>query len=579
MLLHFSVLDLHAYSTFPSPRLWNIQSVSRKLEESKRIFASLLADKSLPIPEEIKRFAAQVEFYNDQTDKMILPCPLKECEVSTALKGVEASVALAIAQLRFQFPEGENHVKIDMQHALLFLFMTYIASVDGMTKFDKNVVSKLKATDLNRAQSDLYRRMSANLYKTKDDKFYHIHGSLEATTTLNMIGLPAFMPELNSDYEKIVDVIQGAVAKYTAAELEAMNNERRQAGVEALKPEQFLESPHGKALSAKPSWEIKTLETSTPPAPFSPVSLASGEKPQILKGIKVLELCRIIAGPTVGRILAEYGAEVIKVSASDILPDVPFFQVDGNVGKHTTDLNLKDPNDRTIFEGLLADADIVLDGFRTGAIDRLGYGAEHLAGLGQKRGKGYIYGAENCFGFEGEWSHRPGWQQIADCVTGVAWIQGQALGLQEPMIPPFPKADYGTGCMVAIAVLTAVYERATKGGSYLCTSSLSQYDLFLLKQKQYPAEIWEEILAKQDPTVRKLRYFDSVDMISRTVLQSMKNVDPNLFSNEKYLDSEYSEGFQGQCKVLKGVVEMKLCRNGFNCPTRPNGYDKPEWWM
>jgi crotonobetainyl-CoA:carnitine CoA-transferase CaiB-like acyl-CoA transferase len=58
-----------------------------------------------------------------------------------------------------------------------------------------------------------------------------------------------------------------------------------------------------------------------------------------LEGIKVLELCRIIAGPTIGRILAEYGADVLKVTGPG-LSDVPFFQVDGNMGKHATEIDL-----------------------------------------------------------------------------------------------------------------------------------------------------------------------------------------------------------------------------------------------
>lgn len=86
--------------------------------------------------------------------------------------------------------------------------------------------------------------MSANLYKTKNPgEFYHIHGSLEATTTLNMIGLEGHRPDL-TEYEDIIKVIEGQVQKYTVSELEAMNNERRQAGVQALKHEEFIKTPH-----------------------------------------------------------------------------------------------------------------------------------------------------------------------------------------------------------------------------------------------------------------------------------------------------------------------------------------------
>ena len=86
--------------------------------------------------------------------------------------------------------------------------------------------------------------MSANLYKTKNEgEFFHIHGSLEATTTLNMIGLDGHRPDL-TDYEEIIKVIESHVQNYTAAELEEMNKERKQAGVTAFKYEDFIKTPH-----------------------------------------------------------------------------------------------------------------------------------------------------------------------------------------------------------------------------------------------------------------------------------------------------------------------------------------------
>ena len=103
-------------------------------------------------------------------------------------------------------------------------------------------------TDLLAAQSNGYRRMSANLYQTKNPgEFFHIHGSLEATTTLNMLGLDGHRPDL-TDYEEIIKTIEHEVQKYTAAELEDMNRERRQAGVTAFKHEEFVKTPHVSSL-------------------------------------------------------------------------------------------------------------------------------------------------------------------------------------------------------------------------------------------------------------------------------------------------------------------------------------------
>ncbi|KAK3071114.1 hypothetical protein LTS18_014928, partial [Coniosporium uncinatum] len=225
-----------------------------------------------------------------------------------------------------------------------------------------------------------------------------------------------------TDYRACVDLIENRVKQYTAEELEAMNARIQQAGVTCLKPEEFQRSKHGQRLGQEPPWRLENLESISPPAPWPSISSPSS-KPQILAGIKVLELCRVIAGPSMGRGLAEYGASVLKVTSPN-LSDVPFFQVDGNLGKHTCDLNLRQAEDRATFEALLQETDVVLDGYRPGSLERLGYGPQQIIDLTKSRGRGIVYIAEDCFGHVGEWAGRPGWQQIADCVTGIAWLQG-----------------------------------------------------------------------------------------------------------------------------------------------------------
>jgi hypothetical protein len=86
--------------------------------------------------------------------------------------------------------------------------------------------------------------MSANLYATKTpNEYYHIHGSLEASTTLRMIGLEPFRPDLKT-HEDIVQTIESAVKKFTVDELEKLNAEHRQAGVKAFTHADFLKTPH-----------------------------------------------------------------------------------------------------------------------------------------------------------------------------------------------------------------------------------------------------------------------------------------------------------------------------------------------
>jgi hypothetical protein len=86
--------------------------------------------------------------------------------------------------------------------------------------------------------------MSANLYETKEPgRYYHIHGSLDASTQLKAIGLEPFRPDLR-DHDDIVGAIEPAVKKFTVKELEDINADYRQAGVEAMKHEDFITTPH-----------------------------------------------------------------------------------------------------------------------------------------------------------------------------------------------------------------------------------------------------------------------------------------------------------------------------------------------
>ncbi|KAI9376190.1 CoA-transferase family III domain-containing protein [Aspergillus egyptiacus] len=546
------------------------------VKEAERIFSFICGQaERLSLPEEVVAGQDAVAFESSHNE-IYYPIPFKETETLAALKGVEGSVAAAIADLRFGPATRKRNVKINLERATAFGCQAYMAKVDGLSKLDPEVKKKLKDTDLLAAQSNGYRRMSANLYKTKNEgEFFHIHGSLEATTTLNMIGLEGHRPDL-TDYEEIIKVIESEVKKYYAAELEEMNKERRQAGVTAFKHEDFINTPHGKHNVQQPPWKVDKLPGDIPPTPFP----ESNGSQKVLKGIKVLELCRIIAGPTVARILAEYGADVLKIT-SPHLSDVPFFQVDGNMGKHAADLDLKTPEGREQFEKLLADADVLVDGYRPGALEKLGYGPSALAALAEKRGKGIVVVNENCFGYEGEWAHRPGWQQIADCVTGLAWAQGIFMNKQSPVVPPFPISDYGTGCMGAIAALSGLYHRAKSGGSYHGKASLMHYDLLLFAVGQYSRAVQEAMRAAQPAEFFGLRHCDSVDRISSTVLNIMQGRFPHLYaapgSGESLTEKWYSKAYGAEIEVVRPIAEIEGVDNSFTRASRPNGTDRACW--
>ncbi|KAK6075848.1 CoA-transferase family III [Seiridium cupressi] len=521
------------------------------------------------LPTEVRAIAKNVTFQT-QRDQPYFPIPFKETETAAALKAVEGAVASLLAGTS-NASGSEKQITVNLEKTTAFLFQAYLATVGGLGKLDKNVRSLLKDTDLLQAQSNPYRRMSANLYETASSgEYYHIHGSLEASTTLGFLGLEPFRPDLET-HEQIVEVIESAVRKFTPEQLEVLNAQNRQAGVKALKHEQFLQTQHGQVNSQISPWAITNLEDKTPKC-----GLPATDPKRLLSGVKVLELCRIIAGPVVTRILAEYGADVLKITSPN-LSDVPFFQVDGNMGKHAADLDLKSPEGRKHFEELLADADVVVDGYRPQAIEKLGYGAKFLAELAAKRGKGFVYVNVNCFGYEGEWAHRPGWQQIADCVSGVAWEQGKFMGLNEPVVPPFPISDYGTGCMGAITALVGLYHRATRGGSWHGKASLLQYDLLLFKAGLLPPEVQETLRSWCGPDFLSLRHAHSVDQISGTALRRMREEFPGLTLDKKYLDRWYAEAYKNDVEAVLPVVEIVGLDISFQRASRPNGSDQPSW--
>ncbi|KAL5095400.1 hypothetical protein Trisim1_000177 [Trichoderma cf. simile WF8] len=523
----------------------------------------------ISLPAGVASRAEYVQFVAER-DQPYFPIPFKETETTAALKAIEASVASLLADTRQEGQVPERKITVDLEKTTAFLFQAYLARVGGYGKLDKGVKSMLKDTDFLQAQSDPYRRMSANLYATKNpNEYYHIHGSLEASTTLKMIGLEPYRPDL-AKHEDIVQTIESAVKKFTVDELEELNAQNRQAGIKAYTHAEFLKTPHGKTNMSLPPWSVEGLEDKTPQIPLQP------EGNRLLSGIKVLELCRIIAGPTITRILGEYGAEVIKVTAP-YLSDVPFFQVDGNMGKRATDLDLKSAEGREAFEKLLAEADVVVDGYRPGAIAKLGYGPKQLSELAIKRGKGFVYVNENCFGYEGEWASRPGWQQISDCVTGIAWEQGKFMGVNEPMVPPFPISDYGTGCIGAITALIGLYHRATRGGSWHGKVCLLHYDLLLFKVGLLPEHVQQKLRDTMGPEVLALRYHNSVDQISGTVLRRMREVYPDFVENPKYLDKWYADKYKAEVHAVKPVAEIEGLELGFRRASRPNGSDEAKW--
>lgn len=151
------------------------------------------------------------------------------------------------------------------------------------------------------------------------------------------------------------------------------------------------------------------------------------------------------------------------------------------------------------------------------------------------------------------------------------------MGLQEPVVPPFPISDYGTGCMGAIAGLTGLYHRSTEGGSWHGKVSLMEYDLLLFAVGLYDTAMQDQLRKTQGPDFFALRHHDSVDRIGTTTLNGMKKRFPDLFDASKYLETWYAQAYDAELKVVKPVAEIEGLDKTFQRASRYNGFDQPSW--
>jgi crotonobetainyl-CoA:carnitine CoA-transferase CaiB-like acyl-CoA transferase len=174
-----------------------------------------------------------------------------------------------------------------------------------------------------------------------------------------------------------------------------------------------------------------------------------------LDGVRVLDLCIILAGPTLGRTLAEFGADVIKIDNPTRGGYVASHN-DVNRGKRSILLDLKSEAGRNIFWRLLEGADVVAQNYRAGKLEKLGLSYEEV----RRRKPDIIYASLNAFGHLGPWAQRPGHEQFAQAATG---MQRRFGGDGPPTIQPNPINDYGTGFMGAYAVALALWHRRRTG--------------------------------------------------------------------------------------------------------------------
>jgi CoA:oxalate CoA-transferase len=186
-----------------------------------------------------------------------------------------------------------------------------------------------------------------------------------------------------------------------------------------------------------------------------------------LAGLLVVDLTRVLAGPFAGMMLADLGARVVKVERPERGDDSraygPF--VDGhsayfarvNRGKESIALDLKSAADRDVLLALADRADVLLENFRPGVMDRLGLGAGALA----ERNPRLVYASVSGFGQTGPWRERPAYDTVVQAAAGLIAVTGEPAG--EPVKMGTSIADLSAGLYVFGAILAALQGRTTTG--------------------------------------------------------------------------------------------------------------------
>jgi hypothetical protein len=296
-------------------------------------------------------------------------------------------------------------------------------------------------------------RVVGGIVPARGDRYVQLHSSFNDG--------PTVLDELGLGQDASRDEVEAAVAARDAFELEAAFIRRKVCGGVVMSKDEWAEHPQGRAIA---DWPVVRI-TKIGEAPREP--LPDGERPA--SGVRVVDLTRVLAGPTCAKTIAEHGADVLHVTAPHLDRAGPF-DIETGMGKRQTSIDLGVPEQAETMRALITEADVFSQGYRLGTLARRGLAPEMLAELRP----GIVCVSENCYGHVGPWSQRPGWEQLGQAATGMSYREGTASPSGVPRLAPAAVNDYTTGFFAAYGAMMALARRATEGGSWHVQVSLAQ---------------------------------------------------------------------------------------------------------
>jgi crotonobetainyl-CoA:carnitine CoA-transferase CaiB-like acyl-CoA transferase len=272
-------------------------------------------------------------------------------------------------------------------------------------------------------------------------------------------------PRLAAMWCRFLDVppdmgkVAAAIADWNGFELEEAASAAGLPVTVVRTPGEWLVHPQGALLATQPVVSLERIGD----APVR--DLGPAQRP--FDGIRVLSFTHAVAGPTVGRTLAEQGADVLCATRpNDYEHD--FIYDEANVGSRSAYLDLDGEIGQERLAELLPNADIVVNNHRSGALERHGLEPRELA----QRHPGLVHVSVTCYGSDGPWARRGGFDMNGSAASGLMTVEGSPA---EPKLPVTGLInDYITGYMGAIGATAALAKRATEGGSWHVTVNLTR---------------------------------------------------------------------------------------------------------
>ncbi len=296
----------------------------------------------------------------------------------------------------------------------------------------------------------------SGFYQVNAGRWVFVHCNFQNLCDRNLAVLGVAAPKKED--------MAAAAAKWEGKTLEDAFMTSGGCGAFARTTGEWAQHPQAAAVASLPLVEIVRI-TNAPPEP-----LPRGERP--LAGVRVLDLTRVLAGPTCARTLAEHGADVLKITAPH-LPNSGSVELDTGLGKLSAHLDLRNQQDVETLLTLVRGADVFSQAYRPEALASRGFSPEALAEIRP----GIVCVELRAWGREGPWRERRGFDTIVQTATGMALVSG---GGTEPRLMPVSAIDYVSGHLMAYGAMVALARRVREGGSWLVRVSLARTGKFIV---------------------------------------------------------------------------------------------------